>query len=97
MRAEGFFEWLGERLGAALRFIIDLLDGFFGAIASAGRHFLEGLARALGLNPSLLSLVALAVGLALLVGAIRALFNRAFFSAAMLLILGLWLLSWLIP
>lgn len=96
MRIEGFFEWLGEALGGIIRFIVDLLGGFFATLASAGRNFIDGLSRALGMDSSLVSLVALVIGLLLLIAAVRALFRRAFVSGLILLLLGLWLLSWLI-
>ena len=93
MRVEGFFESMGEALGTPLRWIIDGLYGLFEAIADAGRGFLNGLANALGMDASLLSLAALVVGLLILVSAVRALLRRAFISGVLLLLLGLWLLS----
>lgn len=97
MRVEGFFGWLGEVLGSGIRFVLDALSGFFSVLALAGHNFLEGLSRALGMDQSLLSLAALAVGLLLLFSALRSFFRRAFISGAFNLLLGLWLLSWLIP
>ncbi|WP_028240849.1 hypothetical protein [Stutzerimonas azotifigens] len=96
MQVQGFFEWLGEALGSIIRFIVDLLGGFFDMLASAGHNFIQGLSRALGMDSSLVSLAALVVGLMLLIAAVRALFRRAFVSGLILLLLGLWLLSWLI-
>ncbi|MFC3607790.1 hypothetical protein [Stutzerimonas tarimensis] len=97
MGVEGFFGRLGEVLGSAIRFVVDALEGFFGLLALAGHNFLEGLSRALGMDDqSLLSLGALLVGLLLLLSALRAFFRRAFISGAFNLLLGLWLLSWLI-
>lgn len=96
MRVEGFFEWLGEALGTVIRYIVDALGGFFAMFANAGQSFLEGLARTLGMDYSLLSLVALAIGLFLLVAAVRAFFRRSIVSGVIYLFLGLWLLSWLI-
>lgn len=96
MRVEGFFEWLGEALGTVIRYIVDALGGFFAMFANAGQSFLEGLARTLGMDYSLLSLVALAIGLLLLVAAVRAFFRRSIVSGVIYLFLGLWLLSWLI-
>lgn len=93
MRVEGFFENVGEALGTLLRWIIDTLYGLFAAIAEAGRGFLNGLAGALGMDASLISLAALVVGLLILVSAVRALLRRAFISGVLLLLLGLWLLS----
>ncbi|CDZ94379.1 hypothetical protein [Pseudomonas saudiphocaensis] len=96
MRVEGFFEWLGEALGTVIRFIVDALSGVFGFLAGAGSNFLEGLARTLGIDPSLVSLGALLVGLMLLAAAVRALLRGSIIAALIWLFLGLWLLSWLI-
>lgn len=96
MQTESFFEWLGEAVGAVLRHLVEGLGGLFGSIGRAGASFLEGLSRTLGMNPTLLGFVALVVGLALLAGGVRALLKRAFVSGALCLLLGLWVLSWLI-
>lgn len=96
MQTEGFFEWLGHALGSVIRWIIDALGGFFETLASASGDFLAGLAQALGMTPSLLGLVALAIGLALLGLGARALLRRAFVSGLLLILFGLWLVSWLI-
>ncbi|WP_120996790.1 hypothetical protein HKW98_15640 [Stutzerimonas urumqiensis] len=96
MQVEGFFEWLGAALGTVIRFIVDALGGFFGLLAAAGHNFLEGLSRTLGIDQSLISLAALVIGLLLLIAAVRAFFRRAIVSGLILLLLGLWLLSWLI-
>lgn len=96
MQEESFFEWLGEAVGAVLRYLVEGLSGLFGAIARAGASFLEGLSRTLGMDPTLLGFVALVVGLVLLAGGIRALLKRAFVGGAIGVLLGLWVLSWLI-
>jgi hypothetical protein len=96
MRVEGFFEWLGQALGTVIRYIVDALSGFFAMFADAGQSFLEGLSRTLGMDRSLLSLVALAIGLLLLVAAVRAFIARSIVGGVIYLFLGLWLLSWLI-
>lgn len=96
MQVEGFFEWLGQALGTVIRYIVDALSGFFGLFADAGHNFLEGLSRTLGMDRSLLSLVALAIGLMLLVAAVRAFMRRSIIAGVIWLFLGLWLLSWLI-
>jgi len=69
---------------------------FFGLFARAGHNFLEGLSRTLGMDRSLISLVALAIGLMLLVAAVRAFFRGSIIGGLIWLFLGLWLLSWLI-
>lgn len=96
MRTEGFFEWLGNALGSIIRLVVDSLAGLFDLVARAGHDFLQGLSRALGMDTSLVSLAVLAIGILLLVAAARALFQRAFVNGAILLLLALWLLSWLI-
>lgn len=96
MRVEGFFEWLGQALGAVIRFIVEALGDFFGLFARAGHNFLEGLSRTLGMDRSLISLVALAIGLLLLVAAVRSFFRGSIIGGLIWLFLGLWLLSWLI-
>jgi len=96
MRVEGFFEWLGQALGTVIRYIVDALSGLFGLFADAGHNFLEGLSRTLGMDRSLISLVALALGLMLLVAALRAFLRRSIVAGVIWLLLGLWLLSWLI-
>ncbi len=48
------------------------------------------------MDRSLISLVALALGLMLLVAALRAFLRRSIIAGVIWLFLGLWLLSWLI-
>jgi len=96
MQAESFFERLGEAVGAAIRFLVEGLGGLFGSITRAGAHFLEGLSRTLGINPTLTGFLALILGLLLLAAGVRALLRRAFVRGILWLLLGLWVLSWLI-
>ncbi|QLF94733.1 hypothetical protein HW090_16625 [Pseudomonas sp. ABC1] len=96
MRTESFFEWLGQILGSFIRTLITALEGLFDLLSGAGHQFLGGLSGALGMERSWLSLVALAVGLWLLYCAFRAFMRRAFIAGLIWLLLGLWLLSWLI-
>ena len=91
-----FFQLLGQALGAVIRFIVEGLGDFFGLFARAGHNFLEGLSRTLGMDRSLLSLVALVIGLLLLVAAVRSFFRGSIIGGLVWLFLGLWLLSWLI-
>ncbi len=53
MGTEGFFDGLGEMLGRAIRFVVDLLSGLLGGIWGAMDDFLHGLARAIGMDASL--------------------------------------------
>jgi len=96
MRVESFFEWLGQALGAVIRFIVDGLDWLFNILAHAGGNFVEGLSRTLGMDSSLISIVALIIGLMLLYSAIRALMRGSIIFGIIWLIVGLWLLSWII-
>ncbi|MCY1267950.1 hypothetical protein D9M68_216820 [compost metagenome] len=96
MRVESFFEWLGERLGAIIRFLVEGLGSFFAGIARAGADFLDGLARSLGMDPTWLSLLALILGLLLLVQAVRAFLRGAVIYGLVVLLLALWVLSLLI-
>lgn len=96
MATEGIFDWLGQMLGKAIRFIVELLSGLLGSIWRAMDDFLHGLARAIGMNVSIFSFVLLIVGLMLLYSGVRALFRRAFVGGLILTILGLIVMSWLI-
>jgi ABC-type proline/glycine betaine transport system permease subunit len=96
MQVESFFEWLGQMVGAVIRFVVDSLGWLFNILTHAGGNFVEGLSRTLGMNPSLISILALIVGLMLLYSAIRAFMRASIISGIIWLILGLWLLSWII-
>ncbi|MDH4609288.1 hypothetical protein [Pseudomonas sp. BN102] len=96
MRTEGFFEWLGRIIGTAIRFIVDLLSGVLGGIGQAIDDFLNGLARAIGMDVSFFSLILLIIALLLLYAGIRAFIRRAIISGLILTFLGLVVMSWLI-
>lgn len=96
MQVDGFFEWLGQALGAVIRFIVDGLDWIFGTLAHAGGNFIEGLSRTLGMDASLISIIALILGLILLYSAVRAFMRASIVLGIIWAILGLWLLSWII-
>lgn len=96
MHVEGFFEWLGQALGSLIRFIVDALSGIFNWLASAGSNFIEGLARTLGMDTSLVSILALIVGLLLLYSAVRAFMGASVIMGIIWLLLGLWVLSWVV-
>lgn len=93
MHVEGFFDWLGQAFGTLIRFIVEALSGFFDVLGSAGRHFLDGLSRALGMQTSVLGLIALGIGLLFLIAALRAFVRRSFILGIIWLLLALWLLS----
>lgn len=96
MQVEGFFEWLGQAFGAAIRFIVESLSGVFGLLGDAVGGFINGLSKALGVTPSLLGVAVLVVGLLLLYAAVRAFLRRSILLGIIWLLLGLWLLGGLI-
>ncbi len=96
MQVESFFEWLGQAFGAVIRFIIDTFGWFFNMLGNAGGNFVEGLSRTLGMDTSLISIIALIVGLLLLYSAVRAFMRAAIISGIIWAVLGLWLLSWIV-
>ncbi|GAB7532609.1 hypothetical protein PS3A_50240 [Pseudomonas sp. 3A(2025)] len=96
MQVEGFFEWLGQAIGSVIRFVVDGLAWLFNLLAHAGGNFVDGLSRALGMDTSLISILALIVGLMLLYAAIRAFMRASIVLGIIWLALGLWLLSWII-
>ncbi len=96
MQVEGFFEGLGEALGRFIRVIVDLLSGVLGAMADAIDDFLQGLARAIGMDVSIFSIILLIIGLLFLFNGIRALLRRSIIGAVIWLLLGLMVMGWLI-
>jgi len=96
MHVEGFFDGLGQALGTLIRYLVDALASVFSVIGYAGRDFLHGMARALGMEPTLLGMIALGLGLLLLFFAVRAFIGKRFISGAIWLLISLWLLSLII-
>ena len=96
MQAEGFFEGLGHALGQIIRFIVDMMSGALGAVADAIDDFLHGLARAIGMDSSIFSILLLIIGLLFLYNGVRALLRRSIFGGVIWLLLGLMVMSWLI-
>ena len=96
MHVEGFFEWLGQALGAVIRFVVDALSGLFNLLANAGGNFIDGLARTLGMDTSLVSILMLVIGLLLLYSAVRAFMRASIIMGIIWLMLGLWVLSWVV-
>lgn len=97
MGTEGFFDGLGEMLGRAIRFVVDLLSGLLGGIWSAMDDFLHGLARAIGMDASLFSFVFLVLGLLLLYSGIRAFMRRSIIGGIIWTVLGLIVMSLAYP
>ena len=96
MQVEGFFEGLGEALGRFIRFIVDMLSGVLDAMADAIDDFLQGLARAIGMDVSIFSIILLIIGLLFLFNGIRALLRRSIIGGVIWLLLGLMVMGWLI-
>lgn len=96
MRVEGFFESLGEAFGSFIRFIVDALSGVISMLGGAVAGFIDGMAGALGVTPSLLSIAVLLIGLILLYSAVRSFMRGSVIGGLIWLFLGLWLLSGLI-
>lgn len=96
MGTEGFFDGLGQMVGKAIRFIVDLLSGLLGGLWGAMDDFFHGLARAVGIDVSIFSFVLLFLGLLLLYSGIRAFLRRSIFGGLIWTVLGLVVLSWLI-
>ena len=90
MHVEGFFEWLGQALGAVIRFVVDALSGLFNLLANAGGNFIDGLARTLGMDTSLVSILMLVIGLLLLYSAVRAFMRASIIMGIIWLMLGSW-------
>ncbi|MGE8406445.1 MAG: hypothetical protein ACN6QH_05345 [Pseudomonas sp.] len=93
MQVEGFFEWLGQALGAVIRFVVDGLGGLFAALADAGAKFIDGLASTLGMDTSIISILILIIGLLLLYSAVRAFMRASVIAGIIWALLGLWVLS----
>ena len=96
MQVDGFFDWLGQALGAIIRFVVDGLGWLFGLLGHAGGNFVEGMSRTLGMDTSLVSIIGLVLGLILLYSAVRAFMRGAIISGVIWALIGLWLLSWII-
>lgn len=96
IQAQGFFEWLGETLGAVIGFIIRAIRGAVDGISGAVNDFLGGMAKAIGMNASVFSFVLLVIGLFLLYVAVRAFIRRAIVAGIIWGLLGLLVLSWVV-
>ena len=96
MEIDNFFHWIGEQLGAAIRFIVDSLGWLFDNLYGAIDSFVRGLTGALGINASIFSLVILLIGIAMLWAAVRALMRRSVVATLLWTVLGVIVLSWLI-
>ncbi|MDN5393516.1 MAG: hypothetical protein L0G28_19275 [Pseudomonas sp.] len=96
MHVESFIGNLGLWLGTLVRFIVETLNGLFGTITEASSNFVDGMARALGMDTSIISIAVLIIGLLFLYNAVRAFIRASIIGGVIWLVLGLWLLSWII-
>ena len=96
MHVESFIGNLGLWLGTLVRFIVETLNGLFGTITEAGSNFVDGMARALGMDTSIISIITLIVGLLFLYSAVRAFMRASIIVGIIWLMLGLWVLSWVV-
>ena len=91
-----FFESLGQFIGSVLRFFIDLLSGLGSGFGQAGRSFIDGLANSAGFSPTFLNLLCLALGVWLLVNAIRALRTKRWIRGIFYILICGWILGSLV-
>ena len=91
MHVESFIGNLGLWLGTLVRFIVETLNGLFGTITEAGSNFVDGMARALGMDISIVSIAVLIIGLLFLYNAVRAFIRASIFGGVIWLVLGLWI------
>ena len=96
MHVDSFIGNLGLWLGTLVRFIVETLNGLFGTITEAGSNFVDGMARALGMDTSIVSIAVLIIGLLFLYNAVRAFIRASIIGGVIWMVLGLWLLSWII-
>ncbi|MBJ2246053.1 MULTISPECIES: hypothetical protein [Pseudomonas] len=91
-----FFGWLGNTLGLIIHYIIEFFSGLFNMLSNAGGNFVDGMSRALGMDTSIISIITLIVGLLFLYSAVRAFMRASIIVGIIWLMLGLWLLSWVV-
>ena len=96
MHVESFIGNLGLWLGTVVRWIVESLSGLFTMITQAGSNFIDGMARALGMDTSIVSIAVLVLGLLFLYNAVRAFMRASIIGGVIWLLLGLWVLSWII-
>ncbi len=96
MQDDGFFNWLGETIGNAIRTLVDFLGNIFGGLYWIVDDFVDGLSNSLGISGSLFSLIVLIVGLIMLYKGLRAFLRGAVLGGVGWVLVGLLTLSWLI-
>jgi hypothetical protein len=96
LQAQSFFEWLGAALGSLIGFVIHAVRSVVDGLRDAVDDFLNGMARAIGMNASIFSFVLLVIGLLLLYAAVRAFIARSIVGGVIWALLGLMVLSWVV-
>lgn len=91
-----FFGWLGLKIGQIIHFIVELFSGLFNTLSHASGDFVDGLSKSLGMDTSIISIITLIIGLLLLYSAVRAFMRASIIAGIIWLMLGLWLLSWVV-
>jgi len=91
-----FFGWLGNKIGLIIHFIVESLSGLFNMLSNASSNFIEGLSKSLGMDTSIISIITLIIGLMLLYSEVRAFMRASIIMGVIWLMLGLWLLSWVV-
>jgi hypothetical protein len=94
---ESVLDRVGELIGSAIRFVIDLIRWVFFGIDDAIDSLLDGVARGIGLpNHSVPQLVVVAVGLILFWFAIRAFMARRIIGGIVWTLIGLVVVGWVV-
>jgi hypothetical protein len=94
---ESVLDRVGELIGSAIRFVIDLIRWVFFGIDDAIDSFLNGIGRGIGLsNNSVPQLVVVAVGLILFWFAVRAFIDRRIVAGIVWTLIGLLVVSWVV-
>ena len=75
---------------------VEGLGGIFSGLSNAGSNFIEGLSRTLGMETSIISIAILVIGLLFIYNAVRAFMRTSIIGGVIWLLLGLWVLSWII-
>jgi len=96
MQSDSFFTSLGNTIGEVIRSIVSALKYVLGGFGHAVGEFSGGLARALGMNPTLFNFALLILGLLLLWAAISALVRRSLLGFIFWIILAVLVLGALI-
>jgi len=94
--SSGFFSWLGGAVGSVIQAVVDFLRLIFGGLSDAIGDFLHGVANAVGMDPNIFNYLWLALGVLMLIAAVRAIFRRAIVAAIVWAVLGVFLLGGLV-